>query len=93
MRNDLHVTGIRLKKLSYLEKRLLIRTVFVLIDVKTESMCFVRSIYLHVSAVFITKQKSLGWNKTSKQKRTFEFIESIGRKDQLNIHRLSSSGS
>ena len=36
MRNDLHVTGIRLKKLSYLEKRLLIRTVFVLIDVKTE---------------------------------------------------------
>ena len=37
MRNDLHVTGIRLEKLSYLEKkRLLIRTVFVLIDVKTE---------------------------------------------------------
>ena len=36
MRNDLHVTGIRLKKLSYLEKRLLIRTVFVLIDLKTE---------------------------------------------------------
>ena len=36
MRNDLHVTGIWLKKLSYLEKRLLIHTVFVLIDVKTE---------------------------------------------------------
>ena len=93
MRNDLHVTGIRLKKLSYLEKRLLIRTVFVLIDVKTESMCFVRSIYLHVSAVFITKQKSLGWSNSSKRKRTFEFVESIGRKDQLNIHRLSSSSS
>ena len=53
-----------------------------------KSMCFVRSIYLHVSAVFITKQKSLGWSKTSKRKRTFEFVESIGRKDQLNIHRL-----
>ena len=55
-----------------------------------KSTCFVRSIYLHVSAVFITKQKSLGWSKTSKRKRTFEFVESIGRKDQLNIHRLSS---
>ena len=43
---------------------------------------------MHVSAVFITKQKSLGWSKTSKRKRTFEFVESIGRKDQLNIHRL-----
>ena len=53
-----------------------------------KSTCFVRSIYLHVSAVFITKQKSLGWSKTSKRKRTFEFVESIGRKDQLNIHRL-----
>ena len=53
-----------------------------------KSMCFVRSRYLHVSAVFITKQKSLGWSKTSKRKRTFEFVESIGRKDQLNIHRL-----
>ena len=42
--------------------------------------------YLHVSAVFITKQKSLGWSETSKQKRTFEFVESIGRKDELNIH-------
>ena len=50
-------------------------------------------LYLHVSAVFITKQKSLGWSKTSKRKRTFEFVESIGRKDQLNIHRLSSSSS
>ena len=51
-------------------------------------------LYLHVSAVFfITKQKSLGWRKTSKRKRTFEFVESIGRKDQLNIHRLSSSSS
>ena len=36
MHNDLHVTGMRLKKLSYLEKRLLIHTVFVLIDIKTE---------------------------------------------------------
>ena len=53
-----------------------------------KSTCFVRSIYLHVSAVFITKQKSLGWSKTLKQKRTFEFMESSGRKDQLNIHRL-----
>ena len=58
-----------------------------------KSTCFVCSIYLHVSAVFITKQKSLGWSKTSKQKRTFEFVESIGRKDQLNIHRVSSSRS
>ena len=38
MCNDLHVTGIRNNKLSYLEKRLLIRTVFVLIDVKTERL-------------------------------------------------------
>ena len=53
-----------------------------------KSTCFVRRIYLDVSAVFITKQKSLGWSKTSKRKRTFEFVESIGRKDQLNIHRL-----
>ena len=50
-------------------------------------------LYLHVSAVFITKQKSLGWSKTSKRKRTFEFVESIGRKYQLNIHHLSSSSS
>ena len=50
-----------------------------------------RSIYLHVSAVFITKHKSVGWSKTSKRKRTFEFVESIWRKDQLKIHRLSSS--
>ena len=49
--------------------------------------------YLHVSAVFITKQKSLGSSKTSKRKRRFKFVESIGRKDQLNIHRLSSSSS
>ena len=34
-----------------------------------KSTCFVRSIYLHVSAVFITKQKSLGWSKTSKRKK------------------------
>ena len=34
MCNDLHVTGIRNKKLSYWKKRLLIRTVFVLIDVR-----------------------------------------------------------
>ena len=31
-----------------------------------KSTCFVRSICLHVSAVFLTKQKSLGWSKTSK---------------------------
>ena len=31
-----------------------------------KSTCFVRSIYLHVSAVFLTKQKSLRWSKTSK---------------------------
>ena len=54
-----------------------------------KSMCFVRSIYLHVSAVFITKQKSLGWRKTSKRKRTFEFVESIGRKDQFIKHTPS----
>ena len=55
-----------------------------------KSTCFGRSIYLHVSAVFITKQESLGWSKTSKGKRTFKFVESIGRKDQLNIPRLST---
>ena len=55
-----------------------------------KSMCFVSSIYLHVSAVFITKQKSLRWSKTSKRKRTFEFVESIGTKHQLNTHRLST---
>ena len=57
-----------------------------------KSMCFVRSIHLHVSVVFITKQKSLGWSKTSKRERTFKFLESIGRKDQLNIHRLTWFG-
>ena len=31
-----------------------------------KSTCFVRSICLHVSAVFLTKQKSLGWSKKSK---------------------------
>ena len=36
MRNDLHVTGIRLKNFLTWKKRLLIRNVFVLIDVKTE---------------------------------------------------------
>ena len=38
MRNDLHVTGIQLKKLSYLEKKALNipHTVFVFIDIKTE---------------------------------------------------------
>ena len=47
-----------------------------------KSMCFIRSIpvYLHVSAVFITKQKSLGWSKTLKRKRTFKFVDSIGEK-------------
>ena len=37
MCNDLHVTGIRLKKLSSLEKKALNLHCFVLIDVKTES--------------------------------------------------------
>ena len=36
-----------------------------------KSTCFVRSIYLHVSAVFLTKQKSLGWSKTSKRVHNF----------------------
>ena len=36
MRNDLHLTGIRPKNFLTWKKRLLIRTVFVLIDVKTE---------------------------------------------------------
>ena len=36
MRNDLHVTGIWLKNFLTWEKRLLIRTVFVLIVLKTE---------------------------------------------------------
>ena len=36
MHNDSHVTGIRLKKLSYLEKKALNSHCFVLIDVKTE---------------------------------------------------------
>ena len=40
----------------------------------------------------LQKQKSLEWSKTSKRKRTFEFVESIGRKDQLNIHRLTWFG-
>ena len=44
-------------------------------------------VYLHLSAAFVTKQKSLGWSKTSKRKLTFDFVESIGRKDELNIHR------
>ena len=102
MRNDLHVTEIRLKKLSYLEKRLLIHTLFlfrlalklnVRHDCPLRKKYVFRSIYLHVSAVFNTKQKNLGWSKTPKRKRTFEFVESIRRKDQLNIHRLSSSSS
>ena len=36
MRNDLHVTGIQLKKLPSLEKKALNLHCFVLIDVKTE---------------------------------------------------------
>ena len=59
-----------------------------------KSMCFVRSIYLHVSPVFITEQKSLVWSKTSKRKRTFEFVESIGRgKDGECLIGLSSLSS
>ena len=96
MHNDLHVTGIWLKNFLTWEKRLLIRTVFVLTVLKTElstwssiaekaRVSFVA--YLHVSAAFVAKQKSLGWSKTSKRKWTFDFLESIGRKDKLNIHR------
>ena len=77
-------------KLSYLEeKRLLIRTVFVLtsLTLRTERstqssiaqearVSFVA--HFLVSAPFIT---------TSKWKWTFEFVESIGGNDELNIHR------
>ena len=96
MGNDLCVTGIRLQKLSYLEKKALNPHCFVLIDLKTErsTWSFIAQnarvslvAYLHVLAAFITKEKSLGWSKTSKRKWTFEFVESIGRKDELNIHR------
>ena len=75
---------------------LLICTTFVLIDLKTErstwssiaqKACVSFVAYLHVPVAFISKQKSLGWSKTSKWKWTFEFMESIGRKDELNIHR------
>ena len=68
------------------KKRLLIRTVFVLIGRKTErsTWSFIAQkarvslvAYLHVSAAFIKKEKSLGWSKTSKRKWTFEFVESI----------------
>ena len=100
MRNHLHVTGIWLKNFLTWEKRLLIRTVFVLIVLKTElstwssiaekaRVSFVA--YLHVSAAFVAKQKSLGWSKTSKRKWTFDFLESIGRKDKLNIHRWNEN--
>ena len=100
MCNDLHVPGIWLKNFLTWRKRLLIHTVFILIDLKTDRLIWssiaqkarvsfvAYKLYLHVSVVFITKQKSLGWSKTSKRKRTFEFMESIGRKDQLYIHRL-----
>ena len=96
MRNDLYVTGMWVENFLTWKKRLLIRTVFVLIDLKTErsTWLFIAQkarvsfvAYLHVSAAFITKEKSLGWTKTSKRKWTFEFVESIGRKDELNIHR------
>ena len=96
MRNDLHLTGIWVKHFLTWKKRLLIRTVFVLIDLKTErsTWSFIAQkarvsfvAYLHVSAAFITKEKSLGWSKTSKRKWTFEFVEFIRRKDKLNIHR------
>ena len=77
-------------KLSFLEeKRLLIRTVFVLtsLTLRTERstqssiaqearVSFVA--HFVVSAPFIT---------TSKWKWTFEFVESIGGNDELNIHR------
>ena len=96
MRSDLYVTGIWVKNVLTRNKRLLIRTVFVLIGLKTErsTWSFIAQkarvslrAYLHVSAAFITKKKSLGWSKTSKRKWTFEFVESIGRKDELHIHR------
>ena len=39
----------------------------------------------------IRKERELNERREKKKrKRTFEFVESIGRKDQLNIHRLSS---
>ena len=38
MRNDLHVTGNDFKNFLTWKKRLLLRTVFVLIDVKTERL-------------------------------------------------------
>ena len=77
------------EKLSY--------TVFVLIGLKTEcstwlsiaqKACVSFIAYLHAPAAFITKQENLGWHKTSKWKLwTLELVESIGRKDKLNIHR------
>ena len=72
MRNDLYVTGMWVENLLTWKKRLLIRTVFVLIDLKTErsTWSFIAHslvAYLHVSAAFITKEKSLGWSKTSKR--------------------------
>ena len=96
MRNDLYVTGMWVENFLTWKKRLSIRTVFVLIDLKTErsTWSFIAQkarvslvAYLHVSAAFITKEKSLGWSKTSKRKWTIEFVEFIRRKDELNIHR------
>ena len=74
MRNDLYVTGIWVKNFLTRNKRLLIRTVFVLIGLKTEraTWSFIAQkarvslvAYLHVSAAFITKERSLGWSKTA----------------------------
>ena len=74
MRNDLYVPGIWVKNFLTRNKRLLIRTVFVLIGLKTEraTWSFIAQkasvslvAYLHVSAAFITKERSLGWSKTA----------------------------
>ena len=45
-----------------------------------KSMCFVRSIYMHVSAVFFTKQKSLGWIKHRNEKEHLSSWNPLGEK-------------
>ena len=78
-----------IQKLSYLEKNWVEKTS----NLKTERskwssiaqkarVSFVA--YLHVWAAFVTKQKSLGWSKTSKRKWKFEFVESIALAERTN---------
>ena len=104
MRNDLHVTGIWVKNYLTRKKRLLIRTVFVLIGLKTErsTWSFIAQkarvslvAYLHVSAAFITKERSLGWSKTSNrirgihwEKRRIKHTQMKGK--QCNLLKLFS---